>query len=61
MILFNLCKKLVLGLTSKNLVFDVRKGRIYNKRTNKLHISVKDPFIKEVNYGRQMVEKENID
>ena len=53
MILMKLCNKLVLGLPRKNLVFDVAKGRIYSKRSNnRLLVSVKDPFIKELNYGR---------
>ena len=60
MILMKLCKKLVLGLSNKNLVFDVKKGRIYTKRCNNLLVSVKDPFIKELNYGKQMMDKEKL-
>jgi len=55
-----LCKKLVLGLPHKNLVFDVRKGTIYTKRSNRLLVSIKDPFVHEMNYGRQMASKENL-
>jgi len=51
MILMKLCRKLVLGLPRKNLVFDPKKGRIYSKRDDRLLVSIKDPFIKEVNYG----------
>ena len=53
-----LAKKMVLSLPRKNLVFNPRKGRIYSKRTNKLLVSVKDPFIKEINYGMQMHDRE---
>ena len=53
-----LAKKLVLSLPRKNLVFNPKKGRIYSKRTNKLLVSIKDPFIKEINYGMQMRDRE---
>ena len=60
MILVKLAQKLVLSLPRKNLVFNPKKGRIYAKRTNKLLISVKDPFMKEINYGMQMRDREKL-
>ena len=55
-----LCRKLVLGLPHKNMVFDIRKGRIYSKRNDRLLVSVKDPFIREINYGATIKEKEKL-
>ena len=55
-----LAKKLVLSLPRNNMVFDPKKGRLYSKRSNRLLVSVKDPFMKELNYGFQMREKEKL-
>jgi len=59
-ILVLLVKKLILSLPRKNMVFDTKKGRLYSKRSNRLLVSVKDPFIKELNYGYEMREKEKL-
>ena len=59
-ILMKLVRKLVLSLPRKNLVFNPKQGRIYSKRSNRLLISVKDPFMKEVNYGWQMRDPEKL-
>ena len=46
-------KKLVLSLPKKNMIFDVGKGKYYSKRGKQSAylISIKDPFIKEMNLG----------
>ena len=41
-------------------VFDAKKGKLHSKRSNRLLVSVKDPFIKELNYGFEMREKERL-
>jgi hypothetical protein len=43
------------------MVFDPMRGRLYSKRSNRLLVSVKDPFMKEMNYGFQMREKEKLE
>ena len=53
-------KKLVLGLPKKSMVFNAAKGKLCNKRHNHLKISIKDPFIKELNYGREMLDETNL-
>lgn len=45
-ILMKLCKKLVLSLPRKNMVFNTAKGKIYSKQSKKSAIVIKDPFIK---------------
>ena len=56
-----LARKLVLDLPRKNLVFNPRKGTIYSKRSrSNLLVSIKDPFIKEINYGWQMRDREKL-
>ena len=60
-ILMKLCRKLVLSLSRKDLVFDPKKGKVYSKRSkNYMLVSIKDPFVKELNYGKQMVDKEKL-
>lgn len=59
-ILMKLARKLVLSLGRKDLVFNPKRGRIYSKRSNRLLVSIKDPFIKEINYGCQMRDKEKL-
>ena len=60
-VLMKLARKLVLDLPRKNLVFNPRKGIIYSKRSrSSLLISIKDPFIKEINYGWQMRDPEKL-
>ena len=53
-------KKLVISLPKKSVIFDVGKGRMYSKRggTSNLLISIKDPFIKEMNHGLYLRDKE---
>ena len=54
-------KKLVLNLPKKQLVFNPKRGKVYNKRTgSRLNISIKDPFIKELNHGVEMMGNENL-
>ena len=43
------------------MVFDPKRGRLYSKRSNRLLVSVKDPFMKELNYGFQMRDKEKLE
>lgn len=57
-ILMKLCRKLAVQLVRKDLVFDPRRGTIYTKRSGRLLVSIKDPFMKEINYGVQMRDKE---
>ena len=55
-----LARKLVVSLGRKDMVFNPKKGRFYSKRSRRLLVSIKDPFIKEINYGVQMREKEKL-
>ena len=51
---------MVLELPRKNMVFDPKRGKIYSKRNKVLLISIKDPFLKEINYGKQLQDKEKL-
>ena len=55
-------KKLVINLPKKNMVFNSKRGKVYNKRKKggRLNISIKDPFIKELNHGVDMLNSENL-
>lgn len=55
-----LLRKLILDLPRKNLVFDPKKGRFYNKRSQTFLVSIKDPFIKKLNYGFEMRDKDKM-
>ena len=57
-------KFLVINLPQRNMVFNIKKGRMIYKRnsqnlrrTNKLFISVKDPFIKTENLGINLTDE----
>ena len=39
--------------------FNVKKGQIKYGERSKLYISVKDPFIKHLNHGHKLTEKDN--
>ena len=60
-ILMKLARKLIIELPRKNLVFNPKQGKIYSKRSrSSLLISIKDPFVKEINYGWQMRDREKL-
>ena len=56
-------KFLVINLPQRNIVFNIKKGRMIYKRnqnlrkTSKLLISVKDPFIKTENLGINLTDE----
>lgn len=58
-ILANFLKFFGRKVSTRHCQFDVKKCRIrYNKNT-RLFIGVKDPFIKHLNHGHKLVDKEN--
>ena len=60
-ILMTFIKKLTISLPKKKMIFDVGKGKVYSKSgPGKLLVSIKDPFIRELNHGAMLRDREHL-
>lgn len=55
-IFYRLIEQLVLQKPLTCFKFNIRSAKMYMERTDsKLYFSIKDPFVKALNYGREMI------